>query len=260
MLTRCLGIALAASFVTAPATAAIGLEPHRAAYRLSLAGQSQPGELLDVSGGLVIEWQLTCDGWLAQQRLGFIAATEDGQGFTHDVRFSSWEALDGAKLLYAVRSYQGSELEEEYRGEATVDGDGGRAHFKTPKDNRISLPAGTVFPTEHLELVLRGAAAGERFVSHQVFDGWGYDALTQITTAIGQSRMLDPAEGEPGDLRVWPVSMAYYGVTERTDVPEFEASFLLDERGVLRDLDLDYGDFSLEAALEKLEVLKRPAC
>lgn len=257
---RCVVIAAGLTMAVAPAAAAAGLEPHRAAYRLSLAGQTQPGDLIDVQGGLVIEWQLTCDGWLSQQRLGFIASTDDGRGFTHDVRFSSWEALDGQKLQYAVRSYQGASVEEEYRGEASLNGAGGSAHFRSPEVNEVELPAGTVFPTEHLELVLDDAVAGERFVSHKVFDGWGYDALTQITTAIGQSRMLDPAKGGAGQVRVWPVSMAYYNVSEQSDLPEFEANFLLDEHGVLRELSLHYGDFSLEATLEDLERLERPAC
>ena len=54
--------------------------------------------------------------------------------------------------------------------------------------------------------------------------------------------------------------MAYYNIDHPTDTPEFEASFVLSENGVLHDLVLDYGDFSLEAKLEKLELLDRPQC
>lgn len=242
--------------------ASAALAPHQAAYRLSLARESVGGPLVHVDGGLVIEWRRACDGWISQQRLGFVAATEQGAGFTHDVRFSSWESLDGSRLRYSVRSFEGETVEEEFRGSASRSPDGGQATFKTPEEREVPLPAGTVFPTDHLERVLADAASGENFVSHAVFDGWGFDALTQIATVIGQPRTLDPSAiaGGDGPRRAWPVSMAYYKVAGPGDVPEFEATFLLDEDGVLRDLVLDYGEFSLEGDLVELDLAEPPDC
>lgn len=254
------GLAVCALCTALPAAA---LEPHRAAYRLSLAETRQASPLQDVQGGLVIEWQLACDGWIARQRLGFMAATEDGEGYSHDVSFSSWEAMDGSRLRYSVRSFEGGRVQEEYRGEAWVkNGTGGVASFNEPDVQEVQLPPGTIFPTQHLEKLLAGALKGELIVSHEVFDGWGYDALTQITAVIGQPRMLEPIADQPGETthRAWPVSMAYYNMERGEDVPGFEASFLLVENGVLRDLTLDYGEFRLRATLEQVEVLTRPDC
>jgi hypothetical protein len=117
-----------------------------------------------------------------------------------------------------------------------------------------------MFPTVHMQEVLRQARAGAQFVSHEVFDGAGFDALTQITSVIGQPRLVEPlADGGEGG-RAWPVSMAYYDLHTPSDTPKFEAGFLLGEDGVLRELALDYGDFKLDGALETLEVLERPDC
>jgi hypothetical protein len=264
---RCAGpvcalmLALASTSPASSATAA-ALAPHVAAYRLSLADAATSGSLVQVDGGLVIEWRQACDGWLSHQRLGFVATTDAGMGFTHDVRFSSWEALDGDELRYSVRSFDGDQIDEEYRGEADRATDGSEARFRVPEDRTVDLPADTVFPTDHLRRVLESAVAGERFVSHAVFDGWGYDALTQITSVIGQPRELEAADDPEGtgEARVWPVSMAYYPGREGGDVPEFEATFLLDEQGVLRNLVLDYGDFGLEAELVELDLLDPPDC
>jgi hypothetical protein len=264
---RVLVIAVGAVAVLGPAAADVMLEPHRAVYRLSLAETQAQSPLLEVRGGLVIEWQLACDGWLSRQRLGFVAATEAGQGFSHDVRFSSWEAKDGSRLRYSVRSYENDDVEEEYRGEAWVkNGSGGVASFTEPEERDVKLPPGTIFPTDHLRRLLDSAAEGRRIVSHQVFDGWGFDALTQITSAITEPRSIALGNGEAqGEAqeekgRAWPVSMAYYNIERGEDVPEFEAGFLLVENGVLRDLTLDYGDFRLDATLEQLELLTRPEC
>ncbi|MEZ5931247.1 MAG: DUF1849 family protein, partial [Alphaproteobacteria bacterium] len=58
----------------------------------------------------------------------------------------------------------------------------------------------------------------------------------------------------------WPVSMAYYSIADHSDVPEFEAKFMLTEEGVLQELLLDYGDFRLKATLAEFERLDEPAC
>ena len=94
-----------------------------------------------------------------------------------------------------------------------------------------------------------------------MFDGGGFDSLTQITSVIGQPQTVEPlAQNTPAGGRAWPVSMAYYDLPNSSDTPKFEAAFLLGENGVLRDVVLDYGDFQLDATLEKLELMDRPDC
>jgi len=256
--------AIALLCMAGSALAQAALQPHVAAYRLALGGQSGASGLLEVRGGLVIEWQRECDGWASRQRLGFVAATEGGDTMSHDVRFTSWEAGDGSLLRYVVRSYENDELREEYRGIAELARDnGGVADFTAPHEEAVALPPGTVFPTEHIQLVLEAAEASRRFVSHEVFDGFGFDALTQVTSVIGAPRPLEPLPGHAPDVgskSAWPVSMAYYNVERGEDGPDFEASFLLDDKGVLYDIHLDYGDFRLAASLEQLELLDRPDC
>jgi hypothetical protein len=246
------------------ALAQAALQPHVAAYRLGLDNRHGPGALTDVRGGLVIEWRLECDGWLSRQRLGFDAATDAGGSINHDVRFASWEAVDGSRLRYVVRSFEDDRLQEEYRGIAELEpDDGGVADFTDPRETEVELPPGTVFPTEHLQRVLEAADAGARFVSHEVFDGFGFDSLTQVTSVIGMPRPLEPVPGiapEAASKSAWPVNMAYYNIEQGEDGPEFEATFMLDDKGVLYEVGLDYGDFRLEATLEKLELLERPNC
>jgi hypothetical protein len=244
-------------------TAGAMLEPHVAAYRLSLASGPTLGiPFSEVRGGLVIEWRLACDGWLSRQRLAFVGTIEEGGDLSHDVRFSSWEALDGSRMRYSYRSYGDEELQENFRGEARLDpSHGGVATFSEPSQREVRLPPETIFPTAHIEQVLDQARAGATFVSHQVFDGGGFDSLTQITSVIGQPQTVEPlAQNTPAGGRAWPVSMAYYDLLDSSDTPKFEAAFLLGENGVLRDVVLDYGDFQLDATLEKLELMDRPDC
>ena len=112
------------------------LQAHVAAYRLSLAGAADMANpFSEVRGGLVIEWRLACDGWLSRQRLAFVGTLQEGGDLSHDVRFSSWEALDGARMRYSYRSYGNDELQEEFRGEAVLaPSEGGVATFTTPSE------------------------------------------------------------------------------------------------------------------------------
>jgi EipB-like len=243
--------------------APVNLLPHRAAYRLSLADAESGSGVTQVRGGLVLEWRAACDGWLSQQRLGFVAQSDEGPGFTYDVRFSSWESRDNTQLRFNVRSFDGPRMQEEFRGLARLEAPGakGTARYSLPEGDVVELPAGTIFPTEHVADLVEAAQAGERVVSRQVFDGSGENALTRATAIIGRPEAVRLAGGA-GEERRWPVGIAYFGEGKAEDdaLPQFEISFDLSEGGVLHDVKLDYGEFTLDARLEKLETFDRPDC
>ena len=250
-----MGLLIATATGPAPLGAA-DLVAHRAAYGLSL-GASSPGSAIGgVRGGLVLEARAGCDGWTTNQRLGFVAEMEDGSDFAHEVRFSSWEAADGTRFAFNVRTLYDGTLTEEVRGHAELGepAGAGSVTFQSPSPERLELPAGTLFPTEHLRQLLEAARAGERFVAHDVFDGSGLDGLNRISAAIGSPR--EDGEGE----RSWPVSLAYYPLGGAGPTPEFELGFALAPGGVVREITLDYGEFTLKGELETFERLPEPSC
>jgi len=251
----------ALALMAPPATAAVELLSHRAVYRLSLLdGTGSAGGVTNVTGGLVMEWRDSCVGAISNQRLGFVARFDDGPGFAYDVRFSSWESPDNQQLRFSVRSFDDGLLFEEFRGEATLAEDGaGAAEFEAPPGETLTLPAGTLFPTEHLRRLIEGAELGEMVVSHDVFDGSGPEGLSRITAVIGRSKAAAKDEDVSGARR-WPVSLAYHEATGSNELPDFEISFDLSERGVLHDLILNYDDFALKADLEQLETFEAPRC
>ena len=101
--------AVVASPAAALAATPVDLLSYRAAYRLSLDAtgpQSAGGPGLEsVRGALVLEWRADCTGWLSQQRINYVARATEGEGFTQDVRFSSWEAPDYTRLRFNVRNF-----------------------------------------------------------------------------------------------------------------------------------------------------------
>lgn len=251
---------LATTAVHAADATAAELQSHRAAYRLSLIGANADTGFTAVQGVLVIEWRATCDGWLSRQRLGFVASTEEGDGLTYDVRFSSWESRDRTRIRFTLRSFDGPEMSAEYRGEAMLKAPGapGRARYERPPSLELELPAGTMFPTGQIMQLVEDAKAGRRLAQYTVFDGSGPDALSTVSAVIGEAREVIAADGSRSQR--WPVALAYFQPGEPSDEPAFEISFELDEGGILYEVELDYGEFALEGELDRLELLQPERC
>lgn len=253
-------LALLAQQPTAQATPAVELLSHRAAYRLSLAQADSGSGITQVRGALVLEWRADCDGWLTQQRMGFVADADDGPGFSYDVRFSSWESRDNTELRFNTRTFDGDKLQEEFRGQAKLDAPGGAGtvRYSIPDGQTEELPAGTIFPTAHVGDLIAAAEAGEHLVNREVFDGSGEDALSKATAVIGSAKTVPLPGG--GEERRWPVSIAYFAAAGDDALPQFEIAFDLSPGGVLNDLRLNYGDFTLKADLETLQTYAQPVC
>lgn len=265
MLSPLVGAALTVWTVTATA-APVELLSHRAAYRLSLADAGATSGLTAVQGGLVMEWRAGCDGWISNQRLGFVADTTEGSGFSYDVRFTSWESLDDTQLRFNVRSYDDGSMTDEFRGEASLDqpGASGEVRYSEPEGQTVQLPQGTLFPTGHVRKLIEAAKAGQLVVDSEVFDGSGPDALTRVTAVIGQPKTVTTSAAEAGGSatseRRWPVSLAYHSLATATETPDFEIAFEMNEGGVLYNLMLNYGDFTLKGDLEQLDTFPAPSC
>ena len=159
------------------------LVPHRATYDMKLSVARANSGIVEVNGRMVLEMVDSCDGWEVKQRIKLKFLRNDGEEFDTDSSFSSYESKDGLGLHFSVRNIQNDEVEEELRGRADLEATGakGRAAFTLPEVRSFELPAGTLFPTTHLALIIRHArevtgnvALTCRYygISRQVFYTW----------------------------------------------------------------------------------------
>jgi hypothetical protein len=193
----------------------------------------------------------------------------DGEEFDTDSSFSSYETKDGLSLRFSVRNIQDDEVEEELRGKADLEGQGGkgRASFTLPEARSFELPAGTLFPTTHLARIIRHARDGDKSATYNVFDGARLDGAFQVNAVIG--RAPRPAGGPPirGDVWLlrnqpsWSVRLAFFAAGVQASAnPEYELALDLLGNGIARSMILDYGDFAVDARLVQLQALPRPRC
>ena len=242
--------------------------PHLATYDMKLSVARPNSGIVEVNGRMVLEMVDSCDGWEVKQRIKLKFLRNDGEEFSTDSSFTSYETKDGLGLRFSVRNIQNDEVEEVLRGRADLDSIGGkgRASFTLPEARSFELPAGTLFPTTHLARLIRHARDGDKSVSYSVFDGARLDGAFQVNAVIGKPpRAAGPAvRGDVALLRnqpSWSIRLAFFAAGDQgTANPEYELALDLLGNGVARSMLLDYGDFAVDARLVQIQALPRPRC
>lgn len=240
--------------------------PHRAIYKLGLASATGNGGggVADVSGRMLFQWGDECDGWSVEQRysMDFLYA----QGDSLEVRsiYATWEAKDGSEFSFNLRNATNGQPDKEVRGHASMGGNGqGVAEFRLPEEATLDLPTGTLFPTAHTLRLLERAEAGDRLFVAPLFDGTELNKLTDISVTIGDSTDAPKAGSRQSGLlehRSWPTSMAFFDRMSTEAEPEYEMAVRLYDNGVMDEMLIDYGDFTVRATLTELEALEPAAC
>ena len=114
-------------------------------------------------------------------------------------------------------------------------------------------------------MIVEAAESESLPVWRMVFDGSGDDGGHYgINVALARAF---PA-GAPTNLDLpllvdqpsWRVVMAYFDPEENGVAPDYEQELRVFANGVIDELVLDYGDFSLDAELVDLEALPAPDC
>ena len=245
------------------------LVPHRATYDMKLKEARPNSGIVEVGGRMVLEMVDSCDGWEVKQRIKLKFLRNDGEEFDTDSSFTSYESKDGLGLRFSVRNIQDDEVEEELRGQADLEAVGGKgkASFTLPEVRSFELPAGTLFPTTHLALIIRHARDGDKSATYSVFDGARLDGAFQVNAVIGRPPRQTGAPAVRGDTSLlrnqpsWGVRLAFFAAGDQGSAnPEYELALDLLANGISRSMLLDYGDFAVDARLVQLQALPRPRC
>lgn len=250
--------------------------PHRAVYSMVMEQNRSGSDLSDIRGTMAMEWADTCDGWALNQKMLLAVIPAEGARFDRAYSFTSYESKDGLLFRFNMRITTNGTVTEDIAGRATLTAPGGPGEvvFTEPEGERVALPAGTVFPTEHLLLAIDGAMADQRGLERDVFIGTDIESLYRVSGFLGREVQpgTRPVIESPGrddragliaalaDLRSYIVSFGYYPSDADDEAPEFEVTYRLMENAVAPYLDLDYGDYVIRGLLDYLEYLPDPGC
>ena len=143
-----------------------------------------------------------------------------------------------------------------------------------PGDKTFKIPAGVVFPTEHMRKIIAAARAGKKILEVMIYDGSeNGEKLYNTLTVIGHP--IAPGDKAPDDaaakvpemakLTRWPVTVSYFDANPKKqrsgeETAAYSIGFELYENGISRALMLNYPDFSISGELVSLDVKKAKAC
>lgn len=246
--------------------AAVTIAPHRAVYALELGQSRGNSDVTQAEGRLEYEWDDVCDGWTVRQRTLLTMVHRSGQSIQSNWVINSWESKDGLKYRFYVRRFQPSGTVESVRGHAELEGPGlgGQAVFYDPEERVVRLPKGTLFPTNYSIEMMTSAEEDRLPIWRIMFDGFGDEELLGVSAArvselsAGEAASLDSAM--LSDQRSWRVRLAFFPLDRRSPEPDREQGFRVFANGIVDELVIDYGDFSIDAELEDLTSLPKASC
>jgi hypothetical protein len=234
--------------------------PHRAEYDVNLLEVYGDDDVEDAKGWMTIEIIDTGDGWSIRQKSGLMIYSTDGSAEQIMTTLTTYESKDGLQYTFKAITLRNGEDEEVLSGEAvlaTKDGEG-IVTYKTPENLEVKLPRGTIFPMQHLARSLGAALNGENILSTIVFDGSSEThEPVDVNTIIGKA--TDPKLNLSDSTlinatKVWPMRMAIYPLNSDAPESDYEIQQSVLNDGVIRNMTLDYGTFSVEAKLSKVDV------
>lgn len=269
--------AMAAPVAPADPATELGMVAHRALYDVKLLSAKNGSQIINISGKMYFEWKPSCEGWLTNHRFNLAYDYADSPPMEIGSEFSTYESYDGKALDYSSRRSRDGEMYEELRGKASLATKGhGKAQFTIPEDLSFDLSDGVVFPTAHTIALMKKAREGQKFFKVITFDGSDDKGPVEINAFIGKhfkageqsvlkrSSNFSPVSASAVDKSLlgpgWQVRMAFFPTLDPQAFADYELTMAFHESGVISDMVIEYGDFSVSQRLVALEKVKTDSC
>ena len=242
---------------------AANIAGHRAFYEMRMGQVDKDAVVQSVSGRSAFVLEKDCDGWRSAEDYLIEFGNSDGRMDRILSHFESWESDSGDQYTFDIAEKSSFQDDKDFGGYAEMNEQGGKAVFMPEGQSNITLPENTYFPIKHIRTIISKAGDGGKILAASVFTGAEPDdALLTTNTVIGswQRGKADIDLGALDDNGFWPVRIAYFKPSATEVEPEYEIQFWLQPNGVVRQYEINYGDFSIIAGLVTIETVDKPIC
>ncbi|MBI0535507.1 DUF1849 family protein [Roseomonas sp. KE2513] len=235
---------------------------HRGAYRLSFDKSRDSSDISRAEGVMLFEVLDACDGWASRQRLTMRLQDRDGQTIETASDYATWESKDGRRLRFSMTQMTGGAVSNRITGEAVLQADGsGVANYDQPGARQEALPPGTLLPMAHTIRAIAAARGGQRILNVPLMDGTSEDGAQESTTVV--SPWKREADAQPrfpllGGQESGRMRIAFFGKDNSgggASSPDYEVGLRYYANGVADELNMDFGEFSVNGKLETLEAV-----
>ncbi|KAA2215310.1 DUF1849 family protein [Pseudoroseomonas oryzae] len=236
---------------------------HRAAYKLNLDRVRQGGEVIGAEGAMLFEVLDACDGWTTRQRLQLTVADRAGSLVETASDYSTWESKDGKRLRFTLTQTAQGAVTQRISGEAELKGEGqdGVVRYEAPAQAQVALQPGTLLPMAHTIRSLEMARTGKRLLVSPLFDGTSEDGAQDSTTVLSgwteprpEARFPLLANQGSARMRIAFFNQGAAG-SAGAAAPEYEVGLRYYANGVADEMNMDFGDFAVNAVLQSLDSL-----
>ncbi len=239
---------------------------HRAAYRLTLDRARDNSGVVRAEGAMLFEIVDACDAWASRQRFTLAIEDRDGNRVESSSDYSTLEAKDGRALRFTLTQITEGAVTSRVSGEARLSPEGGTIRYSEPANVEEPLPPGTMLPMIHTIRALRAARAGQRFLFGPLFDGTNADGAQDTTTIVsggwlapvGSPRLPALANLSSARMRIAFFDRGQGAQAGGASTPDYEVSLRYYENGVADELNMDFGDFTVNGELIELQPIPSP--
>lgn len=247
------------------------LAGHKAVYDIQLSSSKMGSAIIGIHGRMTYIVKPSCEGWIVDHQFRLIYDYTNNPSSEVDTRFASFENYNGQQFQFSSTRRSNGEMNNELRGDANLQsGEGtqkiGTARYSIPNNLSYNLSTETLFPIMHTVNLLVAAEAGQKVFNAHVFDGSDADGPVEINAFIGPVRKAqkwDAPKKIDQDLTAvdsWPVRMAVFSEKQDQAEAEYELTMTLLKNGIIKDMDVDYHDFSITQKLVTLEKITAEKC
>jgi len=263
----CLALAaLAPDSIAADLPGAEAMVGHRAAYRLTLDKAREGANLARADGLMLYEVVDACDGWATRQRFQLQLIDKDGVEVDTISDYSTFETKDGVSIRFSLTQATGGAVSQRVAGEARLAPEGGVARYTEPEPKEEKLPKGTILPMMHTIRSLAAARAGAKLLTLPLFDGTSADGAQDTTTVLGAWTPPPANPRLPGLAALGSARMRIAFFERKADTgdaggasaPDYEVGLRYYENGVADEMNMDFGEFTVNGRIEELAIFPNP--
>ncbi|WP_024575111.1 MULTISPECIES: cell envelope integrity EipB family protein [unclassified Afipia] len=265
---------LASASGGAHAAPSVAFLAHQAVYDLSLKTSRGNASVSNARGRILYNFAgSSCEGYTTEFRQVSQLDTGENKTTLSDLRSTSWEDGEGKSYRFKIETRMNDTDTTSIDGMAERDGKTIKVKLKKPKAKTFTIE-GAVFPTEQVRRIIEAAREGKSLLELVVYDGSDdgekvYNTLTVIGQPIPGTKAPAKPDAASANEKFksqtrWPVTVSYYDRAAKSNsgeqTPVYAMSFELYEDGVSRALSLDYNDFVIAGAMDKIDIKETKPC
>ena len=235
---------------------------HNAIYSLNIKQINKNSSLEGGQGRSVYEIKQVCNGWNVNE--DYILVYEYANNKNAKI-FSSHKTFENTNGTQ--HSFEHSE-KSDFNGESNYEGYIQKINNKIigsligKNKKELSFNKDVLFPVDHLKQLINIAKNKGNFFTSKVFFGSENKKFIKTVSAFISKKRNSKIKNNTylSNKMIWPIKLAFYPNGTIQSKPDYEITIELDEVGVVHSYNVNYGDFIVQANLQKIRILEITEC